>query len=289
MWLNYLTYILLLSSVISLWIPSRTKIKIWELFFLSCLILSLVTHIADPIALLSILVFYFLVASFSMHLSSVWRYLILGSVLVLGLTLELHLIPGFHNLLVLKNVKFGSDALPFSLYLNLDKTIVGLIILGLTLNLASSTDEWKQLLKQVACKLPIAALIILPLSFALGFIKFEPKLPQYLWIWIIANLFFTCVAEEGLFRGFFQESLNKLTYRYSEYVAIIIPALLFGIIHFPGGIKYVILATLAGIIYGWVYKVTKRIEASILTHFLLNLTHILLFTYPALIMQGVKF
>ncbi|MFZ4115592.1 MAG: hypothetical protein ACOYK6_02570 [Chthoniobacterales bacterium] len=35
-------------------------------------------------------------------------------------------------------------------------------------------------------------------------------------------------------------------------------------------------------LYGWVYHVTKRIEGSMLTHFLLNLTHLLLFTYPAL-------
>ena len=99
---------------------------------------------------------------------------------------------------------------------------------------------------------------------------------------MISNLFFTCIAEEGLFRGFFQEYLSSFKYKYAEYVAILIPAVFFGAIHFPGGIKYVILATVAGSLYGWIYKVTRRIEASMLAHFMLNLTHILFFTYPAL-------
>jgi len=38
----------------------------------------------------------------------------------------------------------------------------------------------------------------------------------------------------------------------------------------------------AGIGYGWAYRRTGRIEASILTHFSLNSLHFLLFTYPAL-------
>ena len=40
-------------------------------------------------------------------------------------------------------------------------------------------------------------------------------------------------------------------------------------------------ATIAGIGYGWVFWRTNRIEASILSHFLLNAAHILCFTYPA--------
>ncbi|MCC8416011.1 MAG: CPBP family intramembrane metalloprotease [Rickettsia endosymbiont of Gnoriste bilineata] len=135
---------------------------------------------------------------------------------------------------------------------------------------------------QVSYRLPIILLVIIVLSIAFEYIKFAPKIPQNLWIWVINNLFFTCVAEEGLFRGFFQESLSQLKYKYSKDIAILIPALFFGVMHYPGGLKYVILATVAGALYGWIYKVTKRIEASILVHFMLNLTHILLFTYPAI-------
>ena len=57
---------------------------------------------------------------------------------------------------------------------------------------------------------------------------------------------------------------------------------LFGLVHAGGGPTYVVLATLAGVGYGWVFLRTGRIEASILTHFALNAVHFLGFTYPAL-------
>ncbi|UCM86069.1 MAG: CPBP family intramembrane metalloprotease [Rickettsia endosymbiont of Culicoides impunctatus] len=281
MWLKYLTYITLLISVISLWLPVKGKFKPWQLFLFISLVLSFVSNIASLFAILAIVLFFYLV--FSYHKSSTkLKYVLWSLVLVLGLTLELHLIPGFDNLLVLDKIQFTPDALPFTLYLNLDKTIVGLIIIGLTLDLASTCSELKILLLQVSYRLPIILLVIIVLSIAFEYIKFAPKIPQNLWIWVINNLFFTCVAEEGLFRGFFQESLSQLKYKYSKDIAILIPALFFGVMHYPGGLKYVILATVAGALYGWIYKVTKRIEASILVHFMLNLTHILLFTYPAI-------
>ncbi len=282
MWLKYLAYGVFITNILSLWIPVKTKVKPWMILFCFSLVLAFVSKIANPIAILSILLFYALVIMYSKY-SSKWKTLLWVLVFFLGLALELHLIPGFKNLLIWNKIQLTPDATPFTLYLNFDKTIVGVIILGLTLNLANTGVEWKALLKQVAFKLPIIIFIILILTIAFGYTKFEPKLPHDLWIWMVSNLLFTCVAEEGLFRGFFQESLSQLKYKYSNYIAILVPAISFGIIHYPGGIKYVILATVAGVLYGWVYKITKRIEASILTHFLLNLTHILLFTYPALL------
>ncbi|WP_425364034.1 CPBP family intramembrane glutamic endopeptidase [Candidatus Tisiphia endosymbiont of Hybos culiciformis] len=279
--LKYLTYTTLLISVLSLCLPVKGKFKPWQLFLSITLILSFVSNIANLIAILAILLFFYLVVSY--HKSSTkWKYALWGLVFIFGAILEMHLIPGFNNLLVLDKIQFTSDALPFTLYLNLDKTIVGLIIIGLTLDLASTRSEWRILLLQVCYRLPIVILVIVVLSIAFEYIKFAPKIPQNLWIWVINNLFFTCVAEEGLFRGFFQESLNQLKYKYSGNVAILIPAVSFGVLHYPGGLKYVILATIAGVLYGWIYKVTKRIEASILAHFMLNLTHILFFTYPAI-------
>ena len=62
-------------------------------------------------------------------------------------------------------------------------------------------------------------------------------------------------------------------------IALSITAVLFGLAHLPGGIDYVMLATVAGIGYGWSYYRTGHIEAAILTHFTLNALHFLLFTY----------
>jgi hypothetical protein len=63
---------------------------------------------------------------------------------------------------------------------------------------------------------------------------------------------------------------------------VVASALLFGLAHAGGDIKWVALATLAGVGYGAAYAKTRRIEAPILAHFLLNAAHFVLMTYPRL-------
>jgi len=272
---------LLLFAVLSLWLPVKSPIQPWKFLLVITMVIAVATGVANSIAIISIVILYGLISGYK-RISFRFKPLLWPLVFALAFTLELHLVPGFHNLPVMDKVKITPDAMPYTLYLNFDKTMVGLLITGITLNRIDSMAKLAAMLKQVLYRLPIVLLIILILSYVFGYVKFEPKLAPQLWIWMISNLFFTCIAEEGLFRGFFQEYLSSFKYKHTEYIAILIPALFFGAIHFPGGIKYVVLATVAGCLYGWIYKVTRRIEASMLTHFILNLTHILLFTYPAL-------
>lgn len=63
----------------------------------------------------------------------------------------------------------------------------------------------------------------------------------------MANLFFTCMAEEALFRGYLQQRLSQWL---SAWPALIITALIFGTAHLAGGMWMVMFATLAGLIYG---------------------------------------
>ena len=102
-----------------------------------------------------------------------------------------------------------------------------------------------------------------------------------------ANLLFTCTAEEALFRGLLQHQLTKhfINISAGKWIAVTVAALLFGLAHIGGGWLYVAIATVAGFGYGMVYQLTGRIEASIICHFGLNLTHILFFTYPALMVK----
>ena len=143
----------------------------------------------------------------------------------------------------------------------------------------------------VARAWPIAAGLIgllLVLSFSSSYVRFAPKFPKESWLWISVNLCFTCVAEEALFRGFIQAQLQRLWQKVprGEWLALAVAAVLFGLAHAGGGPVYVVLATVAGVGYGWAYLRTGRIEASILTHFALNATHFFFFTYPALQRAG---
>ena len=126
--------------------------------------------------------------------------------------------------------------------------------------------------------------LVITLSLLLDYIRLDIKLPTFFYYWLWANLFFTCVAEEALFRGFLQQqlSIGLKNIRYGVLIALISCAVLFGLAHAGGGMIYVILATVAGMGYGAVYLRSGRIEASILLHFMLNTVHILFFSYPAL-------
>ena len=135
-------------------------------------------------------------------------------------------------------------------------------------------------------KLFPALLLALLLGLALwsGYVRWEPKLPAAGLLWAAANLLSTCTAEEVLFRGLVQSQLQQRwrAHPRGSAAALLVAAILFGLAHLGGGWHYVLLATLAGVGYGWVYQRTGRIEASILTHFAVNAVHFFLFTYPAL-------
>ncbi len=130
----------------------------------------------------------------------------------------------------------------------------------------------------------VVIFVVACLSFLFKFIWFDPKFSDSFFMWAWTNLFFVCLAEEAFFRGFMQKYLCLVLQRvkYGALIAITLSSILFGLYHYAGGTRYMLLATVAGLGYGWVYFRTQKIESSILTHFSLNLVHFLFFTYPAL-------
>lgn len=212
------------------------------------------------------------------------RALEAGMVLVAAAALMIHWMPGFANPRVIDAVRFTPDAVPFSLYVNFDKTLIALALLGLAHARVSSWREWRGLLAEVTKWAPVTIAVVLAASYALGYVRWAPKLPAEAPLWLAVNLLFTCTAEEALFRGFVQGGLRRAwaNVRGGHWLALAVAALLFGLAHAAGGWSYVALATVAGAGYGWAYERTQRVEASVLTHWALNALHFFLFTYPAL-------
>jgi len=213
------------------------------------------------------------------------RLVATSTVIFLSLALAIHQLPGFNSLQVLDHVYFTTDARSYSLYLNFDKTIIGIFILGLGGQILITRKKdailvWQETLPKAL----LLILVVLIFAYALGFVRFEAKLSSSIFIWALSNLLFTSVSEEALFRGFIQKKLTVLLadIKGGAYLALIAASCLFGLAHYSGGKKYVFLATIAGLGYGWIYRTTQRIEASILAHFGLNLIHFLFFTYPVL-------
>jgi len=206
-----------------------------------------------------------------------------AGIVLLSLALGMHALPGFNNLLIAKDLVLSSGAAPYTLYLNIDKTIPGVLILGLLYaSLLNDRQAWVVSLRRAA---PIALTTIgfvIVMSIAAGYVRLDPKWTGYFWIWAASNLLLTCLAEEAFFRGFLQRelALGLARYRYGAAIAVSVSAVAFGVAHFAGGPLYVVLSTFAGAGYALVYQRTSRIEMSILTHFALNATHFLFFTYP---------
>lgn len=204
---------------------------------------------------------------------------------VLSLLLGLHVLPGFSNPVVIRDAVLARDALPYTQYLNYDKTLGGLILLGCggwaPMRFAA---DWRTALHRAAPVLLATVAVVMVASLAIGYVRFEPRWPPLFWTWAALNLLTTCLSEEAFFRWLIQGEAHRAlsSHRHAAAASVAVGAALFGVAHAAGGWRYVVLAGLAGAGYGTAYQRTARLEMSILTHFTVNTVHFLLFTYPAL-------
>ena len=279
-----LTYLALLLAVLGLWIGRRFWIGALSI----AVILGYVSKVLyGPaivwIAALTALCFGFVraknVASRSQRIALV--SLSAAGILVLSILLGMHALPGFHNFLALDRMVLSAGAEPFTLYLNFDKTLVGICILGACHPLLRP-GKFAGALAKAAPIIPAHIVLVAAGACAIGYLTWQPKWTSLFWLWAAVNLFFVCLSEEAVFRGFIQRELGMALRgtRAGTAIAVVVGAVLFGLAHFGGGLSYVLLATAAGLGYGIVYRRTQSIEMAMLSHFALNATHFLLFTYP---------
>jgi len=283
--LTLTAYIFLSAAVLSLWFNRKPIIFCSFLF-----IATLLAFLANRLQWTSLL---FIVTFAGIHyltfnIKSNPIKIICGVIVfTIGFSISagIHNIPGFSNWLITKELLISPNAIRYTMFLNFDKPLIALFILGFSrLPLLKTRIDWLTMLKTT---IPITLMGVLLLSYfscRFGYVKYDLKINSFFVIWALNNLLFTCIAEEALFRGFTQNFISNAlkSYRYGNYLALLLTSILFGVNHFMGGIKYIMLASLAGLIYGYVYQKTKHIESSIIAHFLLNTVHFIGFTYPAL-------
>ena len=202
----------------------------------------------------------------------------------LSLLLGLHLLPGFSNPAIIRDVLMSPGAQPYSQYVNFDKTLGGVLLLGGIGWRPLRPAEWAVALRRTVPLTLATVVVVMAGSLALGFVRYEPRWTQLFWVWAPINLLTTCVSEEAFFRQLLQTELGRFFRRWRSADAIAVggSAILFGLAHATGGWRYALLACLAGTGYAIVFQRTARLEMAILTHFTVNAVHFLLFTYPAL-------
>ncbi len=279
-----LTYSFLLLSLTWMYLPYAKRVPLWQVSVLLAVGFALSAHLMMPIALLPLLALSALIQqqqNAPRHPLSGIRLLLIA---LISVGLELHQFPGFHPYKALDHVLLSSHSTAYTLHLYVDKPVMGLLLLA-WLQQQKITGKYT-LARTINCTLyTTLGLFVLLASVGLAthYIGFAPKWPDQLPLWLGAALL-SAMAEEALFRGLIQGKLSALCayIRLDTRFAILGSALLFGLRHYYAGTLYMLFAVVAGIAYGWVYHRTKRITASISTHVLFNLCHLLVFTYPAL-------
>jgi membrane protease YdiL (CAAX protease family) len=205
---------------------------------------------------------------------------------VYALAMALPLLPGFVRIELVAPRVLSAGAEPYGIGVGFPKVVAGILILGLINPVRSFAVPRPGLGAALAKALPIwiiTTLLVMVLTLCMGYTAFAPKWDTLFLLWAPINLFFTCLAEEAFFRGYLQRELaNSSRASIMPGVALVIAALIFGLLHFKGGPTYVAAGAFAGLGYGWAYLRTGRIEAAMAVHFALNATHFLLFAYPRL-------
>jgi membrane protease YdiL (CAAX protease family) len=121
----------------------------------------------------------------------------------------------------------------------------------------------------------IYSAIAIPLGFEIGFIHYTFQTSKLLTApGLFAVIFFaTAIPEEFLFRGLIQNWLERITS--SRILGLVIASIVFGAAHLNNGppvpnYKYFLMASIAGIFYGWAWQRTRSLIASGLVHALVD-------------------
>lgn len=195
-------------------------------------------------------------------------------VLVTGIALAAHVLPGFSPWTLWQPRQISPDAPPYALRLSWDKLLLGTALLAWWLG-QSRRPVISLKLAWLVC---LATLPLIPvLAMALGLVAWQPKWPQGVLLWLAVNLGAAVLAEELLFRGVLQPVLVR---RLGSWPGLLLTAGLFGVAHLPFSTLFAMVAALAGLGYGLAFHYSSRISLAIALHAAVNLVHFLLLSYP---------
>jgi len=278
-------------ALIALWLPRQlamsSRLPWWGVFFAGALVAAAIAQLVDLLGLVALLALGASCVLARGIRRGPFRVVAHAVMLSLCAALLLHAVPGFDNPRVLDAVLVSPNAVPYTKYLNFDKGVVGLFVLGLYAPDRAARDPLRRYVPQLLWQFAAVASVVLLLSLAAGFVRWDPKFPAWSPAWLWSMVFLTALPEETLFRGLAQEWLTSRLGpgSHSGVFAAIAIGVVFGVAHLAGGPVYVALAAVAGAGYGWIYASTGSLAAAIAAHAGLNTLQFLFFSYPAIALR----
>ena len=280
-------FAMLVIAMLALWAPripaAPWAVSWWLLPFGIALPLAAASGLVQPWGLAAVVIFSLACLLVSHGPPGLARGLAVVVVLAMSAGFLAHVLPGFANPRVLVGLQLSADSQPYTKFLNFDKGVMGLLVLGLVAPLRTARRS-RLPLAALLSRFALVAIAVMAATLAAGFVRWDPKLPAWWLLWTWSMVFLTALPEEAVFRHVIQGGLQDWlggTNR-ARWIALAVGGVVFGLAHLAGGWIYVALATMAGLGYGWIYAASGSIAASIVAHTALNLIHLLFFSYPAL-------
>jgi len=284
-----ITSVLLGLAICAVWIPDikvseRWQVPPWALFLAVAVISGLNNGLLDWRGATVVVVLCGLALASIRSESAAARRMLTVAVVALSFALGLQLVPGFQPSVFIDGARLSPDAAPMRLTAHFAPGVAGLVLVAFYCRRARTLQEaWEAALPAAAVAV-VTTVVVVGAAWAAGYVRPDWKLPDFTAAHLAKILLWTTVLEEGFFRGVIQDRLARARFIEARpglsWVPIAISSVLFGLAHAPGGWVYVGLATLAGVGYGLAYAKTGLIEAAIATHFIVNATHFVAFTYP---------
>lgn len=266
--MTFLAFLCLTASFLSLWLTKEKKIW-FSLISLSWIFGILAGHIQ-----LAGCLTIFLLTSLFLAYEKKQSVLLFFILIFFCMGIKLRFFQGFSPYVITDRFRIG-----------LENPLIGLFPLALFIPLAKTKEDFRSVLKGLA----VGMIGISFIAFLVIFFKVIPlnfKIPPHMALRTFSNLILTSIPEEAFYRGFLQNQFEKYLKQipFGKTLSLILSSSIFTFAHIYWSPNIAILAFtfVASLLYGTVYLYSKRIESAILTHFLLNLVHMSLFSYHAI-------
>lgn len=256
------------------------RINLFILFSLT--ILGLFGRV-EVIGAAVIITYWISIRGFEKFNTSYAKIMCFLTIILITYGLSEHLFPGFNNMIYLKSYSVSKASRPHDEYWNFDKPFLMLCLINYYMEGYHKRGNLLYSIKVGLVLTLICAIILIIAGIGLGYIALDIKWPEIVYSWALLNII-AVFAEEGFYRAFLQRLIGDLGKsflgKYSEIIALLIVSFLFGLSHHKMGFIHATLCSVAGFLFGYGITKSKRVESCMISHFLLNMIHLIFFTYP---------
>ncbi len=277
--IEFFSYFFVLLSIYGLWLFKK---RVVYGFAALALVISLIADVVDISGFTMIASYTFLVMAYYKHtLFKPVKFLLFITIFFFSILLMKSLIPGVYNWQIIDNEFLSTGAVQYSLYLNIDKAAIAIVLGLFVLKPIRHISQVVHIFRDIFPLMIFGVTLLIALGLVSTTVDFDFKMPDLWLIWMIVNLGILCVSQELFLRLFLQDTIT--TYLPNNIagkgVAILICAMIFAFL-FPPHPNVYFMTFIAALFYGYAYERSKRVEASILLHFIINCIHFFFFTYP---------